>query len=384
MTGVAAAAGTGRDTRLDLLRGLAIVFVVVNHIDQRSLWHLLTVERVGLVTGAEVFVLLSGVVLGMVHARRTARAGWRASASALLRRSRTLYLTSVVVVLAVLLLQFVPGVDDAALATYQDGRTGRVYDLYDGAGEPSGLLRGVALLVFGPGEFNIMGLYVVLLALAPLALYLLVRGWWPVLVVAALAGYVLAHAGVDRLLPSQFENSFSLLAWQLLFFGGLVVGFHRERLATALAGRPGRLLVSAAALLAVLFAVLASTSPWLLGPRLPLISAGTFTEVYLDWFDRRLLAPGRLLNVVVLCVFATALLGRWPRVLDSLPGRYLVALGRATLYVFVVHLALVLTVDNLAGGQQRGLLFGTVAHAAAVALLVLMVRRRVLFRMIPR
>jgi len=119
MTGtLASGSGPSRDARLDLLRGLAIVFVVINHIDQPSLWHLLTVERVGLVTGAEIFVLLSGVVLGIVHRRRTARAGWTPSLRALLRRSLTLYLTSVMVVLAVFLLRFLPRLDDQSLTTY--------------------------------------------------------------------------------------------------------------------------------------------------------------------------------------------------------------------------------------------------------------------------
>jgi peptidoglycan/LPS O-acetylase OafA/YrhL len=77
-----------------------------------------------LVTGAEIFVLLSGVVLGIVHRRRTARAGWTPSVRALLRRSLTLYLTSVMVVLAVFLLRFLPRLDDQSLTTYTDDPRG--------------------------------------------------------------------------------------------------------------------------------------------------------------------------------------------------------------------------------------------------------------------
>ena len=387
MTGtLASGAGPSRDARLDLLRGLAIVFVVINHIDQPSLWHLLTAERVGLVTGAEIFVLLSGVVLGIVHRRRTARAGWTPSARALLRRSLTLYLTSVMVVLAVFLLRFLPRLDDQSLTTYTDGPTGRVYDLYAGADHPAALFRGVALLVYGPGEFNIMGLYVVLLALAPGGLYLLMHGRWPILLALSGAGFALAHLGVDRLLPSQFENSFSLLAWQLLFFGGLIVGFHRDRIAAQLSRRSRLWLVVAASVLSLGLAVLAWSSPFgsVPGPRLPLLTADRFGELYVGLFDRRVLGLGRLVNVIALSVSAYALLSRCQGFLNSRLGRFLVSLGRATLYVFVVHLVLVLLVDNLASGQYLGLLFGTLVHTVALLIIGAMVRRRVLFRVIPR
>lgn len=386
VTELAKAVSSSRDTGLDLLRGTAIVFVVVNHIDQPSLWQLLTVERVGLVTGAEIFVLLSGVVLGMVHARRTARAGWAASARTLLRRSLTLYVTSVVVVVTVLLLRYLPGVDAQALTTYTDGSTGQVYDLYAGAEEPRRLLRGIALLVYGPGQFNIMGLYVVLLAVAPLALYLLVRGWWPVLLLLSGAGFALAHLGVDRVLPSQFENSFSLLAWQVLFFLGMTVGFHRDGVAARLSPVRRRLLVGVASALAVALVALAWSSPFGLvpGPRLPLVPADVFLKIYVAHFDRRVLGVGRLLNVVALTVATYALLSRWRGGADNTATRSVVSLGRATLYVFVVHLALVLLVDDLAGGQHRGIVFGTLVHTLVVATLVAMVRRRVLFRVIPR
>lgn len=57
---------SSRDSRVDFLRGVAIVFVVVNHVGMTSLFQLFTQEAVGFVSGAELFVLFSGLVLGMV------------------------------------------------------------------------------------------------------------------------------------------------------------------------------------------------------------------------------------------------------------------------------------------------------------------------------
>ncbi len=152
--------------------GAAMVFVVVDHIEPPSLWYLVSKKRVGLVTGAEVFVAVSGVVLGLVHRHRSIEAGWRSSVGALLRRSGKLYVTSVVVILIVFALRLVPRFHDEPLATYT-GPTGVVFDLYPGSADLLTLLDGVALLRYGPGQFNIVGLYVVLLALTPVALWLL-------------------------------------------------------------------------------------------------------------------------------------------------------------------------------------------------------------------
>jgi hypothetical protein len=62
----------GRDLRIDVLRGVAIVFIVVNHIELTSLFELVSQETIGIVSGAEMFVAMSGVVVGMVYRQRLA------------------------------------------------------------------------------------------------------------------------------------------------------------------------------------------------------------------------------------------------------------------------------------------------------------------------
>ncbi|MET0930658.1 MAG: OpgC domain-containing protein, partial [Aeromicrobium sp.] len=53
-----------RDKRLDFLRGWVIVAVVVTHIELSGPYSYITLNAIGGITGAEMFVLLSGVVLG--------------------------------------------------------------------------------------------------------------------------------------------------------------------------------------------------------------------------------------------------------------------------------------------------------------------------------
>jgi hypothetical protein len=93
-----------RDVRIDFLRGLAMTCVIVNHSKLSSLLSWFSYERFWVVTAAEVFVVLSGVVLGMVYGRRLARDGWEAVVRGLGRRALLLYGAFVGVTVSVLAL----------------------------------------------------------------------------------------------------------------------------------------------------------------------------------------------------------------------------------------------------------------------------------------
>src|SRR5687767_1868450 len=77
-----------RDVALDLVRGLAMAVLVVNHLHFQS-----PIEDVtsAVVSAAEVLVLVSGVVAGMVFGRRWRTKGARETTLVLLRRTRKLY-----------------------------------------------------------------------------------------------------------------------------------------------------------------------------------------------------------------------------------------------------------------------------------------------------
>ena len=64
-----------RDLRIDWLRGLAMTCVIVDHSRLWSLLSWFTYERFWIVTAAEVFVVLSGVVLGTVYGDKLLRKG---------------------------------------------------------------------------------------------------------------------------------------------------------------------------------------------------------------------------------------------------------------------------------------------------------------------
>lgn len=378
-----------RDLRIDLLRGLAICFVVVNHLPLPTLWKPLTEEGLGPFTGAEMFVVLSGVVLGQVHGDAVRRGDLWSTSVRLLRRAWTLYVVAVAVVVLAGLLTLLPGVDGSAVTTYTDTSDDTTYDLYPGAASASAgeVLRQVLLLVWGPYQFNIMGLYVVLLLAAPVVLLALQRRLVALALAASGGLYVLGALAPVRLLPSQFENAFPLLSWQLLFVLGLVAGWYRTDLLQAAARPAGRVAVATTVVVYAGLLLFTYASPYLSNRadiRLALVPDGLYWSVYGTWFGPRAeLELGRLLGVVVALVALYALLSAFWVPIARVLAPFLVPLGQATLYVFVLHVLLALVVDQVPA-VERSAVLGTLTHAGVLALLWLAVRRRFLFGVVPR
>jgi hypothetical protein len=229
-----------------------------------------------------------------------------------------------------------------------------------------------------------MGLYVVLLLVSPLILALLNRGKAVWVLAASLAVYAVGSGTRFRILPSQFEDSFPLLVWQVLFVLGLVVGYHRRSIITWLSAHAWAVVACTIAAFALAF--LSWGNPYLANNydvRLALMPDATYRAMYDLLFGRTYLAPGRLLNVVFLVVAAYAFLSAYWKPVARALGWFLIPLGRATLYVFIMHVVLIAVVANIPALQQESIFLNTAAYAAVLGLLWVMVRTRFLFRIIP-
>jgi hypothetical protein len=361
---------SGRDVALDLLRGVGIVILVVNHLRLASPLSELT--RAAL-SAAEVLVGVSGVVVGMVFGRRWLVRGARATTGMLLRRARKLYVASVVVVALVGAATFVPGLATGALTV-----SSRSPDLY-GFDGPVRTAIAILTLEAGPWQFNILGFFIASLALAPVVLWALARGHWPWVLAASWGLYLVGRATGLEVLPSQSEWPFPLLVWQVLFINGAVLGWHRDAIASALRGRRGRLVCGGVVAAGLGFAALKVAGPHVVDG--PAWSAWETAHL-----DKESLAPIRLLGMSALV--ATVYLGfrRYAAVAERRLGPVLLPLGRNSFYVFIMHVAICLAVASVRA--RLGADFGTVGNVlvplACLGLLVAMVRRRFLFRWVPR
>lgn len=365
-------AGRDRDVALDLLRGLAMAILVVNHLRMESaLGHVTG----ALLSAAEVLVSVSGVVVGMVFGRRWLVHGARATTATLLRRARKLYGASVVVVALVGALALVPGLGTDALTVSPTMRPAQDLYAFDGAART---LLAILTLEAGPWQFSILGFFIVVLAAAPAVLLALERGWWPIVLLTSWGLFVVGREWGADVLPTQSERPFPVLVWQVLFVNGLVIGWHRERIAVPLRARRG-ILSAAVVAVAALCAGLQVVGPLL-------FDAGAWTAWEARYFDKGTLDLARLVAMVSIAAALYATFRHAHRLRRAL-APLLLPLGRNSFYVFIMHVFVCLAVASLpvfAGGDGLGLAGNTLVQIACVALLWEMARRRFLFRWVPR
>ena len=202
-----------RDPRLDAARGFALATIALTHIPGLVYadW---TLRRWGFSDAAEIFVLVSGLALGMAYARWDL-ARWIAAAG---KRVATLLAAHLALTAGGLA---VAGLAGALGATTLMGRHGMA-PVFEGSIDH---LVGLALLTHQLGYINILPLYMALVAAAPLVLWGARRA--PGATVAASLA-LWAVAGAYDIGPLQWPGDgrwqFNPLAWQAIFVIGVVVG----------------------------------------------------------------------------------------------------------------------------------------------------------------
>jgi hypothetical protein len=349
------AVSSSRDLRIDWLRGLAMTCVIVNHSKLQSVLSWFSYERFWVVTAAEVFVVLSGVVLGMVYGRRIARDGWRAVVRGLSRRALTLYLAFVAVTLSIVVLSIF-GVDIWVLTSGADQSTAW---FTDPSSMDAAAWRDLLLMRSGVWAFEIVGLYVWLVLVAvPCLLVLHFVGWRPLLVTSWMV-YLAYRIAPHPITSAEFEVVFPIAAWQLLFVHGIAMGYHRDRLC-ALASRCPRGVVFGLGAAAAMFFLFASCNPWMNGPswlRLSLVSPDLFTSLYARYFALSELGLGRIANLAIGLPLGYAALTSCWRWLAPLHAIF-ITLGQRSLGAFVLHTYGLLLIAHI--GAREDVWFNTV------------------------
>ena len=326
----------GRDVRIDWLRGLAMICVIVDHSRRSSVLSWFSYQRFWVVTAAEVFVVLSGIVIGMVYGGRLLRDGWRPVAARLIRRAVVLYAAFVAVTVSILALAWA-GVDVSAVAAWD---ANAVNWFLDPRTMTPDSWRDLVMLRYGPWPFEIVGLYVwLVLVSVPSLIALRFAGWRPLLA-ASWGAYLWYCLAPHQLTAAEFEAVFPLLAWQLLFVHGIVVGYHRDAIAAFVARCP-RVIPIAAAGACAAFMAFALSNPSVEGPswlHWGLVSPQQFSAIYDRYFSLSDLGIGRLVNLAVALPIGYASL-TWRRVwaLAAPLQELLVTLGRGSLGAFVLH-----------------------------------------------
>ncbi|MGE0746114.1 MAG: OpgC family protein [Rhodospirillales bacterium] len=216
------AAKPGRDLRLDFFRGVALIFIFLNHIPQNvAAW--VSNRNYGFSDATEIFVFVSGYSAVLAYGAILNRQGATMATLRILRRTWQVY-TAHILLFVVFVAQIAWIAERYNNPLFTDEM--RISPFLD---EPHVVLIQVLLLRSKPTNMDVLPLYVILLLFFPLVLVALRRARTATLL-ASFALYVAALALRLNLgaYPSG-EWFFNPLAWQFLFiFGAWCGSFHGQ------------------------------------------------------------------------------------------------------------------------------------------------------------
>ena len=315
-----------RDHRIDLIRGVALTMIFINHVPG-NMFERVTSRNFGFSDAAEAFVLLAGISAALAYGRGFSDGVvWRAA----LRpwgRAWSLYQVHLMLSLAVLALV-------AGLMRFGGNPALMLGDNFDALlRDPLGVFVGLPLMLHQFGYVNILPLYVLLLLATPAALWLGIRR--PMGLLAGSVGlWLLAGTARVNLTTYPGLNGWFLnpLSWQLIFVVGLLIGLRLKADQRLVPVHP-KLMALAAGYLGVSLVwvsvpQVAHGGRALLGALADLGVPRLFVQ-----FDKGYVELPRLLHVLSLAYLASA----WPalRTAAAAPGlRLLAVMGRQALPVF--------------------------------------------------
>lgn len=311
---------TSRDLRLDWLRGFALFVMVINHIGGNSYLYHITGNNGFYISAAEAFYFISGLTLGVVFSRDT----FGGSLERLLSRTVVIYRTAILIAIGFAAFSLLTG-----LPTWSDPFP-KDQNFWQ-------FVFGVLTLQQHYHGSDILGAYVIYMLMAPLALYQMFhkRAWLVALVSIGLYAYCQV-AGSNVVFPiDQYYGT-----WQIFFFMGLVLGFHRADMSKLLARvawlRDG---LAALVLLAAIWFIWMHSTNHYLWPNLP--------QVVLGQENKIAMGPARL-AIVSLFMMAFYILATWFwKPLNAVSGWLLVPLGSASLWTFTWQMVVIVLLYNI-------------------------------------
>ncbi|MBI5301117.1 MAG: OpgC domain-containing protein [Chloroflexi bacterium] len=362
-----------RDLRLDFLRGFAVFVMVVDHFGGTSWFYYLTGNNQFFTSGAEAFVLISGMVVGLVYGNIAHREGLRTAMIKALQRAWTLYKLTIAMTLVL-----------AVLSDWFDLPWAKDVDLGD-------LVMFVVRVIFLQQTYylaDIPMLYTFLMALAPLGLWLLHTkrtGWLHVISFVVWAGFQYVDSQQIIILPIVGNTTFHPAAWQLIFFWAMAFGYHRDAIFKRIAGLPRWPYFLLATLLFLWLLHLYSTEMVALKRLYPGINV---EWVKATLFSKSHVAPGRVLATAIVFQFAYLALTRFWVPFERGLGWLFTPLGQNSLYSYTMHVVIIgafyAILPYLPGNvTERGTL-NTLLQLGVLLLLWLLIKRQFAFDIVPR
>jgi Uncharacterized protein conserved in bacteria len=359
---IASPPATERDLRLDFFRGLALFCIFIDHIPNNILAKF-TLQSLMFADAAEVFILISGYTAGMVYGRAMEREGLMISAVRIYHRVWQLYVAHVFLFMIFMAtMAYTAGALNTSLYAEEFGAANFL-------NEPGLAVVKALTLQFQPAFMDILPLYIVLLAVLPLA----VTGFrsWPTMVIfVSLAIWLAVQIDKRIALPAYpgpdqywFFNPF---AWQALFFLGAWFGWRANHGGVPWLNRRWLFYLAVGLSLAGFLIRFSWTLHEFYDP-IPVSASGELLWPFLSKGDLGFL---RFANVLALALLVSRVIHPQAWFLVGRAARPFVICGRNSLHIFCLGILLSVLGQLVLNEYFGGFLMQLAVSAAGIAIMI--------------
>ena len=318
-----------RDLRLDLFRGLALLFIFIDHIPNNVLSYV-TLHSIAFSDAAEVFIFISGYAAATVYGRAFQRHGGVAATGQICRRIWQLYVAHIFI--------FVILAAEVCYATLSLHQTySEDFGIDNFIDEPQVAIIKVLLLQYQPQFLDILPIYMILLGVFPVVLLLLQRYLLlPLILSGALYLLTLRFGWQPHSYPDNEAWFFNPLAWQFLFVIGATAGYSQHSRWVF----PGQGSWLPKLAIAITVAIGIVSISWTIHGAYDAFPGLLSRELSPLVADKSNLAPLRLISFLALAVTVAHFVGRDSGVLRWRVAQLIIRCGQHSLQVFCLGIVL--------------------------------------------
>lgn len=366
-----------RIVTFDIMRGFFLIAIIINHLaffpNLLDWWGM---RGYLLVTTAEGFFLLSGIVLGVVRGAKLVDRPFKEVAKIVFKRAWTLYLTHIILVIGFTL-----------IAWYiYTGNPNIKFGVMEGHSLIDLIWKTVSLqYIYGWADY--LRFYAIFIAASPLAFWLLrKRKWYIVLITSYLIWFLFP---LDfRNLDWQVVELLQPIPWQSIFFTGLVIGFHWADISEWCTKQKAMLrkfvvpvVLTLAAVLLIWNIVAVFAQEFINTSWAHQLSYDTWS-LRMNDFHKEQLPLQRFLLFLLWFWASFIVIRRFEKPILRYTGWLLVPFGTNSLYVYTLHAIIIFFVHIYI---QTGPVFQNfIVTIATIALIYFAIRKQFLMNIIPR